>query len=85
MEEVIDLNQTYCVPDRLISGNAQFIRDNSEVSGSLGIVTCLISMDSAIDRTSVLVANTSGIWFQPRIHSHKQGYYLSSMLYFIAM
>ena len=45
MVEVIHVDQSYCVPGRLITDNVMLIRDFLEVSGSLGVETGLISID----------------------------------------
>ncbi|KAI3377310.1 hypothetical protein L3Q82_008520 [Scortum barcoo] len=45
MEQVIHLDQTYCVPGRSMVDNIYLIRDVLEVSSSLGINTGLISLD----------------------------------------
>ena len=45
MAEVIHVDQTYCVPGRLISDNDTLIRHVFEVSGTLAIDTGLISKD----------------------------------------
>ena len=52
MAEVIHVDQSYCVPGRLITDNVMLIRDFLEVSGSLGVETGLISIDQekAFDR-----------------------------------
>ncbi|KAI3376859.1 hypothetical protein L3Q82_000115 [Scortum barcoo] len=52
MAEVVHVDQTYCVPGRLISDNIHLIRHVLDVSGSLGIGTGLISIDQekAFDR-----------------------------------
>ncbi|KAI3353605.1 hypothetical protein L3Q82_004810 [Scortum barcoo] len=52
MEQVIHLDQTYCVPGRSMVDNIYLIRDVLEVSSSLGINTGLISLDQekAFDR-----------------------------------
>ena len=52
MAEVIHVNQTYCVPGRLISDNITLIWHVLEVSSSLAIDTGLISIDQekAFDR-----------------------------------
>lgn len=52
MASVIHVDQTYCVPGRLISDNVALIRDVLEVSSSLAVKTGLISIDQekAFDR-----------------------------------
>ena len=52
MAEVIHVDQSYCVPGRLITDNVMLIRNFLEVSGSLGVETGLISIDQekAFDR-----------------------------------
>ena len=52
MEHIIHVNQTYCVPSRLISDNITLIRDILDLSGSLGCELGLISIDQekACDR-----------------------------------
>ncbi|KAJ3599519.1 hypothetical protein NHX12_033478 [Muraenolepis orangiensis] len=52
LAEVIHVDQSYCVPGRLITDNVMLIRDFLEVSGSLEIETGLISIDQekAFDR-----------------------------------
>ena len=52
MAEVIHVDQSYCVPGRLITDNVMFILDFLDVSGSLGVETGLISIDQekAFDR-----------------------------------
>ena len=52
MSKVIHIDQTYCVPGRLISDNITFIRHILDVSGSLGVDAGLISIDQekAFDR-----------------------------------
>ncbi|XP_023284603.1 receptor-type tyrosine-protein phosphatase F-like [Seriola lalandi dorsalis] len=52
MEHVIHVDQTYCVPGRLISDNITLIRDILNLSGSLGCELGLISLDQekAFDR-----------------------------------
>ncbi|KAI3353957.1 hypothetical protein L3Q82_018450 [Scortum barcoo] len=52
MEQVIHLDQTYCVPGRSVVDNVYLILDVLEVSSSLGINTDLISLDQekAFDR-----------------------------------
>lgn len=52
MEKVIHVDQTYCVPSRLITDNITFIRDILNLSGSLGCKLGLISLDQekAFDR-----------------------------------
>lgn len=69
MEEVIHVDQTYCVPGRLISDNITFIRHVLEVSGSLGIETGLISLDQekAFDRVEhqYLWKTLAAFWFNP--------------------
>lgn len=52
MAEIIHVDQTYCVPGRLISDNITLIWHFLDVSGSLGTVTGLISKDQekAFDR-----------------------------------
>ncbi|KAI3364562.1 hypothetical protein L3Q82_011348, partial [Scortum barcoo] len=45
MASVIHIDQTYCVPGRLISDNVTLIRDVLEVSSSLAVDTGLISID----------------------------------------
>ena len=39
------MDQTYCVPGRLITDNVHLIREILGVSGPLGIETCPISTD----------------------------------------
>ena len=52
MSEVIHVDQTYCVPCRLISVNITFIQHIFDVSGSFGVYVGLISIDQekAFDR-----------------------------------
>ncbi|KAJ4944112.1 hypothetical protein JOQ06_012657 [Pogonophryne albipinna] len=52
MEHVIHVDQTYCVPSRLITDNVTLIRDVLDLSGSLGCELGLISLDQekAFDR-----------------------------------
>lgn len=52
MEQVVHVDQTYCVPSRLISDNISLIRDVLDLSGSLGCELGLISLDQekAFDR-----------------------------------
>ncbi len=52
MAEILHVDQTYCVPGRLISDNITLIRHVLDVSGFLGIDTGLISIDQekAFDR-----------------------------------
>ena len=52
MEHIIHVDQTYCVPSRLISDNVSLIRDILDLSGSLGCDLGLISIDQekAFDR-----------------------------------
>lgn len=52
MSEVVHIDQTYCVPGRLISDNVTLILHVLEVSGSLAEDTGLISIDQekAFDR-----------------------------------
>ena len=52
MAEVVHVDQTYCVPGRLISDNITVIRHVLDISSSLGIETGLISIDQekAFDR-----------------------------------
>ena len=52
MEQVIHVDQTYCVPSRLISDNITLIRDVLDLSGSSGCELGLISIDQekAFDR-----------------------------------
>ena len=52
MDDVIHLDQTYCVPGRSIIDNMSLIRDVLDVSSSLGIDFGLISLDQekAFDR-----------------------------------
>ena len=45
MVEVIHVDQSYCVPGRLITDKVMLIRDFLEVSGSVGVETGLISID----------------------------------------
>ena len=45
MVQLIHRSQTYCVPGRSIVDNVSLIRDILEVSGSLGLDTCLVSLD----------------------------------------
>ena len=45
MAEVIHVDQSYCVPGRLITDKVMLIRDFLEVSGSVGVETGLISID----------------------------------------
>ena len=45
MAEVIHVDQSYCVPGRLITDNVMLIRNFLEVSGSVGVETGLISID----------------------------------------
>ncbi|KAJ3609222.1 hypothetical protein NHX12_023746 [Muraenolepis orangiensis] len=52
MGQVIHRDQTYCVPDRLVSDNVFLIRDFLDISSALGLETGLISIDQekAFDR-----------------------------------
>jgi len=52
MENIIHVDQTYCIPNRLISDNIFLIRDVLDLSNSLGCEICLISIDQekAFDR-----------------------------------
>ncbi len=52
MEQVVHLDQTYCVPGRSILDNVHLIRDVLDVSGFLGVDLGLISIDQekAFDR-----------------------------------
>lgn len=52
MEQVIHVDQTYCVPGRLITDNVFLVRDILDLSTSLGMRLGLISMDQekAFDR-----------------------------------
>uniref|UniRef100_A0A671TWB6 Reverse transcriptase domain-containing protein n=1 Tax=Sparus aurata TaxID=8175 RepID=A0A671TWB6_SPAAU len=52
MAEVVHVDQTYCVPGRLISDDITVIRHVLDISSSLGIETALISIDQekAFDR-----------------------------------
>lgn len=52
MEHIIHVDQTYCVPSRLISDNVSLIRDILDLSSSLGCDLGLISIDQekAFDR-----------------------------------
>ena len=45
MDQLIHWSQSYCVPGRSIVDNVSLIRDILEVSGSLGLDTCLVSLD----------------------------------------
>ncbi len=45
VEHIIHVDQTYCVPSRLISDNISLIRDILDLSGSLGSELGLISLD----------------------------------------
>ncbi|KAI3369168.1 hypothetical protein L3Q82_026127 [Scortum barcoo] len=73
MAEVVHVDQTYCVPGRLISDNIHLIRHVLDVSGSLGIGTGLISIDQekAFDRVEhqYHVEDACCVWVQPRFHS----------------
>lgn len=71
MSEVIHVDQTYCVPGRLIS-DITLIWHVLDVSGSLDIDTGLLSIDQekAFDLlTPVSVADAKCFWVQPRFHS----------------
>ncbi|KAI3354578.1 hypothetical protein L3Q82_019083, partial [Scortum barcoo] len=72
MAEVVHVDQTYCVPGRLISDNIHLIRHVLDVSGSLGIGTGLISIDQekAFDRVEhqYHVEDACCVWVQPRLH-----------------
>ena len=52
MEQVIHVDQTYCVPGRLVTDNIALIRDVVDLSSSLGLDLGLISIDQqkAFDR-----------------------------------
>lgn len=52
MEQIIHVDQTYCIPNRLISDNIFLIRDVLDLSSSLGCELGLISIDQekAFDR-----------------------------------
>lgn len=52
MEDIIHVDQTYCIPNRLISDNIFLIRDILDLSSSLGYEIGLISIDQekAFDR-----------------------------------
>ncbi|KAJ3582865.1 hypothetical protein NHX12_000161 [Muraenolepis orangiensis] len=52
MGQVIHRDQTYCVPDRLVSDNVFLIRDFLDISSALGLETGVISIDQekAFDR-----------------------------------
>ncbi len=52
MEQIIHVDQTYCIPNRLISDNIILIRDVLDLSSSLGCELGLISIDQekAFDR-----------------------------------
>uniref|UniRef100_A0A8C5E548 Reverse transcriptase domain-containing protein n=1 Tax=Gouania willdenowi TaxID=441366 RepID=A0A8C5E548_GOUWI len=56
MESVIHVDQTYCVPGRLISDNVTLIRDILDLSRALGFDLGLISLDQekAFDRVEHL-------------------------------
>lgn len=45
MEQVIHQDQMYCVAGRSTVNNTHLIRDDLDVSSSLGLNTCLISID----------------------------------------
>ena len=55
MSEIIHVDQTYCVPGRLISDNITLIRHVLDVSSSFGLDTGLISIDQmkAFDRVEL--------------------------------
>lgn len=48
MSEFIHVDQTFYVPGRLISDNITFIRHILDVSGSLGVDACVISIGKGI-------------------------------------
>ncbi len=52
MENIIHVDQTYCIPNRLISDNIFLVRDFLDLSKSLGCENILISLDQekAFDR-----------------------------------
>lgn len=52
MEQVLHVDQTYCVPGRLVTDNIHLIRDVLDLSGSLAVDLGLISIDQekAFDR-----------------------------------
>ncbi|KAI3355603.1 hypothetical protein L3Q82_018440 [Scortum barcoo] len=80
MASVIHIDQTYCVPGRLISDNVTLIRDVLEVSSSLAVDTGLISIDQekAFDRVEhqYLWQTFSRLWVQLRFYSQDSGFVL---------
>uniref|UniRef100_A0AAV2IV26 Reverse transcriptase domain-containing protein n=1 Tax=Knipowitschia caucasica TaxID=637954 RepID=A0AAV2IV26_KNICA len=83
MASVIHVDQTYCVPSRLIGDNHTLIRDVLEVSGSLGINLGLISMDQekAFDRVEhqFLWQTMTAFGFSPGFIAHIRTVYCDIM------
>lgn len=75
MEHIIHVDQTYCVPSRLISDNIFLVRDILDLSGSLDCELGLISLDQekAFD------------WVEHQFLWQTQGCFLSGMLYWLAI
>uniref|UniRef100_A0AAV2MGX3 Reverse transcriptase domain-containing protein n=1 Tax=Knipowitschia caucasica TaxID=637954 RepID=A0AAV2MGX3_KNICA len=83
MASVIHVDQTYCVPSRLIGDNITLIRDVLEVSGSLGINLGLISIDQekAFDRVEhqYLWQTMTAFGFSPGFIAHIRTLYCDVM------
>uniref|UniRef100_A0AAV2KAS0 Reverse transcriptase domain-containing protein n=1 Tax=Knipowitschia caucasica TaxID=637954 RepID=A0AAV2KAS0_KNICA len=83
MASVIHVDQTYCVPSRLIGDNIALIRDVLEVSGSLGINLGLISIDQekAFDRVEhqYLWQTMAAFGFSPGFIAHIRTLYCDVM------
>uniref|UniRef100_A0AAV2JEY9 15-oxoprostaglandin 13-reductase n=1 Tax=Knipowitschia caucasica TaxID=637954 RepID=A0AAV2JEY9_KNICA len=83
MASVIHVDQTYCVPSRLIGDNITLIREVLEVSGSLGINLGLISIDQekAFDRVEhqYLWQTMTAFGFSPGFIAHIRTLYCDVM------